>query len=317
MDEKVVKNYAASKKSFVHLVLSFLLIFQAGCSISRPFHPQATATTTVTSRPTSTETNTPLPSETPTKVPPPVSIAGCLSQEDCPSARPVSKFFKGQDSFSYNVEYPLTIYSGMQVWLTYQWCAKDDSILQANMEDIEFVFTIDGVSYIENLEQGSSSMQDENDPSVIYPCHSIGGVLSKGITGQTYRVTIGVRLPGNTSNGWNTLGAGDYLNVFLVTKDSLASPVPIPTRTPTRIPPTLAPCDATSVLDIWNQSDGTAIFYISGPAIYSFIMDGGERSLFNVCPGDYNYSSVACEITQHVGTMTIHGGRNWIIIECH
>jgi hypothetical protein len=280
-------------KTNVLAVILALIPILAGCSFAAP--PPATATPTPTNTPFPTSTDTPFPTATPTKPPPPLMISGCLSADTCASAKPIRNYF--ETPLNYNVRYSIDVYTSSEVWFSFEWCAIDQVTLDQNIANLEFEFTIDGVPYLETLSQGYTSMQD--DASVSHPCYSIGGVLSGWRSGSSYQIVIGVTLLTDTFNGWNTFGAGDYLNVFLANKIDLPTPEPTRTPEPIIVPPTLAPCNATAVFRVSNLTSQPAILYLSGPASYAFTAEpGGSISTYLICPGGYSYTEVVCGNTR-------------------
>jgi hypothetical protein len=153
-------------------------------------------------------------------------------------------------------------------------------------------------------------MQDQNDPTVFYPCYSIGGVLSGWQNGDPHQITIGAKLLADISNGWNEFNAGDYLNVFTVTPTDMATPIldtatptrtstprvydtAIPTDTPVPLFSPIPPCSPTSSIKFYYSSStsGALTIVLSGPAVYTFTMYPGDIVTISVCPGTYTYDA--------------------------
>ena len=302
-----------SKKNTVILSIIPLLVSSlAGCSFAAP---QATPTPTATP----TLTDTPFPTSTPTKVPAPVTILGCLYADACVSAYPILDYFGKSDTLTYNIQYPMTVYTGSEVWFFYEWCSIDRVTLEKNLESMEFIFTIDNISYLEKIDQGNTSRQDQKKPSVSYPCHSIGGVLSGWQIGKPHKIVIGSILFADISDGWNTFPAGDYLDMYMINPTNVATQIP-PTATPTPIntPKSEQPldCGIMGTLYISNGSPGWLTVTITGTATYNFTVAPYTRKIACINTGSYDY---AAQSTECSGTVygTISGeGTFWIGVYC-
>ena len=275
-------NTTVRKVLLLAVILSF--VSPQGCSSS------GTAPATATP----TQTDTPSPTSTPTKVPPPVTIWGCFYAGACASAFSIRNYFSHDGPLNYNVEYPATVYTGDEVWFSFEWCAADRATLEKNLENMEFTFTIDGNFNLEDLDRGNTSMQDHNDPSVSFPCYSIGGALSGWQNGKPHKVVIGATFLVDISNGWSTHSAGDYLNIFLIMPSDVPTPTP-PSSTPTASPtlPVAEPCVAVSSISIKNETDSLITMSLTGPATFTYTLQVGWNYL-PVCAGSYSYTAIMC-----------------------
>jgi hypothetical protein len=164
----------------------------------------------------------------------PLTIWACFYADGCPNANSFRNYFGKDAIFTYGVQVPLTIYYGDEVLFSFEWCAKDRSTLETNKKNMEFVFTIDSVSYAESLGRGSTSMTDPNDPSIVYPCFTVGASLSGWKNGDLHLIGIGAKFLDEIKNGWATSGAGDYIYLFMVNPNDTAPTSSLPKATPTR-----------------------------------------------------------------------------------
>jgi hypothetical protein len=274
--------------------------------------PSATPTITPSATPTATftPTITPTATFTPTATPlPPVKISGCLNADDCPDAKLITRFFPEDSTRSYNIEYPVTIPYDANVRFYSGWCAIDGATLDENMDHIQFVFTIDDVSYVDDLKRDHISNEDENDPNVIHPCFAVGGVLSGWKLSQSHLVTIGVKITDKIFDGWDTYLAGTpqlrtyRINpAFIPTVTFTPTITQTPTRAPTRVAPTFIPvtatppapaCDNMGSIHVTNNTGGWMTVTLNGPAQYSFSFLQKDNDL-SVCKGEYKYTAYGC-----------------------
>jgi hypothetical protein len=195
-----------ARKLFILAVLLILLI--TGCSgkISS-FQP-------VVATPTSSVTVALDPAATSTGIPAPLTIYGCLSSDACPSANLIRSYFEEGETLYYNTQYSVVVPFGDEIRFFYGWCSIDRAVLEDNRAHMEYVFTIDGVSYLDKIDQGYTSMPNENDPTLSYPCYSIGGVLSGWKVGEPHQIVIGAKFLEDIYDGWTTSSAGDYLMLY-------------------------------------------------------------------------------------------------------
>jgi hypothetical protein len=177
-------------------------------------------------------------------------------------------------------------------------------------------------------------MPNDSDPTLTYPCYSIGGVLSGWKVGESHQIVIGAKFLADIYDGWTISAAGDYLMMYQITPRDIPTQVP-PTATPkvtatstrrptstpapqvydTAVPPvydTAVPpvydtpvpaCDATGSVSIDNGTDGTVTIYLSGPANYTFYLGQGGNTV-NVCPGSYSYTAYGCGGASDSGTVS-------------
>ena len=182
----------------------------------------------------------------------------------------------------------------------FDWCAIDEATLQQNLGKMQLIFTIDEVSYVDALQMQFTNQQDQNDPTLSYPCFYIGAVLRGWHIGETHQVSIGYSDAVSINDGWDTYEAGTWVFIYAVNPGALPTATFTPTRTATQQPlptipyytPTLA-CEALASIIITNDTGGPLTLYLNGPASYSFSLGSGDTTL-SVCPGLYNYTAYGC-----------------------
>jgi hypothetical protein len=296
------------------VVLAFAIL---ACTVKLPFlqpTPTATFTKTATSTSTSTATFTPSPSPTPL---PPVTIRGCLSEEECPQANLIASYFPEDIERYANMTYPVALPYADQVRFAFGWCALDQAALDQNLQNIEFVFEIDGTSYLNDVGSGYLDSYDEENPYIVHPCYYIGAALSGWQIGEQHEVTIGMRILAEINDGWDTYYRSNSFYIYKVQPADLptATPTATVTNTPRPLPtipyytPTPA-CQASSAITITNSTGGTVTLYLNGPANYVFYLGTGDTTL-SVCPGTYSYTAYGCGGASDSGSMTSGDGHEF------
>ena len=274
--------------------------------------PTATQTPSPTQTPTATPTRTYAPTPTATPVPP-LEITGCLTAQDCPDAVPVRSFFAADEAIKYGGMYPVTIPADTSLHFAQRWCAIDTMNLMNSLKDFEYIFLIDGVSYVDLLNRGDTSMTDSQDPKITYPCVSVGGYLSGWKAGESHTITIGGRITAETSDGWDTYQPREDVIKYVVgpvnataTPTRTRTPTPRPTYTPAPyIPPTPA-CGEKGHIVIDNATGGIITLYLNGPASYTFQLGDGRTTL-EVCGGSYTFTAYGCGGASLSGTIGTSG----------
>jgi hypothetical protein len=286
--------------------------------------PTPTNTSTVTNTPTATQTPTATPTRTYTPTPtatpvPPLAITGCLDPQDCPDARPVHSFFAADEPINYGGMYPVTVPADTSLYFTQRWCALDTMNLMNSLKKFEYIFLIDGVSYVGLLKRGDTTMTDSKDPKITYPCVSVGGYLSGWKAGESHTITIGGRITAETSDGWDTYQPREDVIKYVVGPVNVTA-TPTQTRTPTRtrtptprptytpapyIPPTPA-CGEKGHIVIDNATGGIITLYLSGPTAYTFQLGDGRTTL-EVCGGSYTFTAYGCGGASLSGTIGTSG----------
>lgn len=172
--------------------------------------------TPIASFSTPVPTRVPPPTATTTAPAAPLVVEGCLHNDACAFDYSIYSLFGGMGSIENNVAYPATVSTRDRIRFFFGWCTLDQAALDENMANMVFVFNIDGVSHLDQMEAGYYSMLDENDESISYPCYAIGGVLSGFRVGETHQVEIGARFQNDIFDGWDNYEAGPHLKIFLL-----------------------------------------------------------------------------------------------------
>ncbi len=170
--------------------------------------------------PTAASATPPLNTPTPTAVVSQLSsftISGCTYTDDCPDAVAIVDLFAENATPEYNTEYKVSISQDKKVYFFSGWCAINRITLNKNLENMKFVFTIDGKSYFENTKQEYFYQQNETDSTKQNACYGVGGVVSGWQQARTYRVVFGQRFEKAIFDGWDNYPQADQLNIYLLT----------------------------------------------------------------------------------------------------
>jgi serine/threonine protein kinase len=176
----------------------------------------APASLSVASVPPPQNNNTAIPTSTAAPLPP-VTISGCTSTDDCPDAVWITDLFGENETQEYNKEYGVSISQDKKVGFFSGWCTTERKILDENLANMEFVFTIDGKSHFDSLKKEYFDQQNETDSTKQNSCYGIGGVTSGWQKGHTYRVEIGPVFKKEVFDGWDTYPQSEQLNIYLIT----------------------------------------------------------------------------------------------------
>jgi hypothetical protein len=176
----------------------------------------APASPSVTSAPPPQDNNTAVPTSIALE-PPSIAISGCTSADDCPDAVRIIDLFGENETLEYNTEYKVTISQDKKVRFFSGWCTPDRKTLDENLKSINFEFTIDGKSHIENIKKEYYDQQNDTDSTKQDSCYGVGGVASDWQKVHTYRVVIGQVFEKQIFDGWDTYPAGEQLRIYLIT----------------------------------------------------------------------------------------------------
>jgi hypothetical protein len=301
-----------TSRSLGSLILVSILVafFVASCAApveapATPTHtPTPSFTPTVPEPATATATlflppSTPIPSITPLP-PPPVTVTGCVLLEDCPEAKLVDIYLGTQlkNNEIYTVEFHYT----EKMLVVASWCAVDEGTLKENLKQIRYLFTIDGVSYLDlaKVSQGTRISQDKYDRANVTRCTYIGAMLSGWPEWESYHeVRIGYRFPNGVYDGLNNY------NPFTISYGFVMRPFSVATQTPQYLPP----CDVSSSISVNNTTGSIFKLFLTGPADYEFVINPGQNNL-PVCPGYYHYEGKGCG-TLGVDSGTLSSGESY------
>jgi uncharacterized protein YraI len=141
------------------------------------------------------------------------------------------------------------------------------------------------------------SMNVRSGPGTAYTIQKFvvrGDILI--ILGQAYDCGwLEVLMP-DGQTGWVS---AMYLTYDLACSEIAKSSIP---PVPTSVAQTSS-CDASSSINISNDTGGSVTLYLSGPASYSFNLGTGESTV-SVCPGSYSYTAYGCGGASETGNMS-------------
>lgn len=165
--------------------------------------------------PPSQNTNTAIPTSTASELPF-ITVLGCTSTDDCPDAVQVVDLFGKNETLGYNTEYKVSISHDKNVHFFSGWCAIDRKTLDENLNNMQFVFTIDGKSYSENIKNEYYDQQNETDTTKQNSCYGVGGVASGWQMAHTYRVVVGQIFEKQIFDGWDIYPQAEQLYIYSI-----------------------------------------------------------------------------------------------------
>jgi serine/threonine protein kinase len=146
-----------------------------------------------------------------------ISVSGCTSADDCPDVIWITDLFGENETLEYNTEYKVSISQDKKVGFYSGWCTTDRKTLDENLNNMEFVFTIDGKSQIDNLKKEYYDQQSDTDSTKQNSCYGIGGAANDWQKSHTYRVVIGEIFEKQVFDGWDTYPPSEQLHIYLIT----------------------------------------------------------------------------------------------------
>jgi len=221
-----------SRKRLLWVVVFILItLLLSGCGPGQMIEPTQTPippTSTNTPVPP-TATDTPVP---PTETPVPtqasaIIVSGCFAGDDCPDADPIEELSGEGNSSGYGKEYKISTSANKRVSFFYGWCTTDRETLDENLENMEFVLTIDDVSHVQALRKEYFESEDPGNPAIKMPCYGVGGVASGWEDAHTYRVIFGVIFHKAIFDGWDNYPPSERTSTYLITT---ASGLPAPAK---------------------------------------------------------------------------------------
>jgi len=148
---------------------------------------------------------------------PRLDILGCNPVSECPdSAVSIRSFFGENEILQYNTEYPVSVSLDTEVRFYIGWCTLEQEMLDDNLQHIEFVFSVDGTSFIDQFKTNTYTVQDDTDSTKLNYCHSVGGVISGWQKDQDYQIVFGMIFTDTIFDGWDTYEPGDYTRIYLI-----------------------------------------------------------------------------------------------------
>jgi hypothetical protein len=284
-------------------IIPFILaILSCSFGFPSPVVVQPTVASQSTSIAITSSTNTPRPTFTPTEVNLPLTVAGCLLWDYCPGAVPVHIYFDNSEKREYNILYPVPVSYKDTIRFLYVWCAVDRSTLDENLAHMEYVFTIDGVSYLDYIDQGYTTFDDDINPYKYYPCYTMAAVLSGWKIGESHEVVVGAKFLEEISNGWKTSPAIDHLMIYNIIPSDIP-PAPTITPTPSASDTPVPSCEVSGSIIVTNNTDGQLSISFQGQADFIYTLGTGMTQAFAVCPGVYFYEVYGCGDDYYSGTV--------------
>ncbi|HET7143122.1 MAG TPA: protein kinase [Anaerolineales bacterium] len=160
--------------------------------------------------------NTAIPTST-VSGPASITVTGCMYADDCPDAVDIVELFGKNETQELNTEYKVSISQDKKVSFFAGWCATDRKTLNGNLNNITFVFSIDGISYIANNKQEYFNQQNETDSTKQNSCYGIGAVAGGWQKAHTYRVVFGHTIEKPIFDGWDSFPQSEQLYIYLIT----------------------------------------------------------------------------------------------------
>lgn len=143
-------------------------------------------------------------------------IAGCSSAIKCPdAARPYTLFGEGVD-IGDGAYHAAEIEPSSELLFIKGWCTNDQALLHQNLEHIEFVFNINGISYTDYLESQYRAQPNVDNAEETDYCYLEGAVIQDWSSGS-YEIEFGFRSDTEIYDGWDTFPAQEFLNRFVLT----------------------------------------------------------------------------------------------------
>lgn len=140
-------------------------------------------------------------------------IAGCASDLHCPDATLATGLLGNDTSVNFDKYFLARIASGDAIRFVVGWCTNEPSLLPQNLEHIEFIFDVDGYSYVDTLESQSWSQPGaENNQETEY-CYQEGAVIRNWDRG-IYHIQFGFRIHEEIYDGWETYSPQEYIRYY-------------------------------------------------------------------------------------------------------
>jgi hypothetical protein len=167
-----------------------------------------------------------------------LTVKGCTRAE-CPNSFSVDKLLPAP--IDYGAVHPVTVVAGGSLYFGYRWCAKTQPIRDDNLQNMVYVFTIDGV-------RRDTEMKREDYSTKGMYCSEWSGEVGGFQAGHSYLITEGFLASVSLNDGWNDIPAStDMVLEFTVNTNNPSSSQPSPTITPTLPGPAAAPTVSVSL----------------------------------------------------------------------
>ena len=291
------------------ILISFFLIVVFLLSISCSLIPAGVADIFATKTNTSVPTPTDIPTSTATPLPT-VDFYSCRYSSDCPQAVGIGDYVNGEYNGSgYQV---VSIPYDRVIHFSSSWIAKDNTILEKNIQSIKWVLKIDGIDYFtpDLLQAGVS--RDKKGDGVAYPGMWLGVVLEGWEIDVAHEIEIGFILEEAVYDGWAITKAGTsfvtkyqlvpaWIPTPTITLTPTITPSPTPTNTLTPtwviIYPTVQPAATTPggvvynlTITVINNTTSSRKVVFTGPMTLTFNLSPGQTMSQQAVRGSYKYS---------------------------
>jgi len=150
---------------------------------------------------------------------PSLDILGCNPVSECPESAVIRNFPDEVEELGYNTENPVSVPMDAEVGFFIRWCTLEQELLEQNLKHIEFAFTVDGVSFIDQFKPRTYTVQDQADSTKLNYCHSVNGVVSGWQVDHTYRIVFGIKYEEAIFDGWDIYEPGEYTLTYLISAE--------------------------------------------------------------------------------------------------
>ncbi|MCG7853276.1 MAG: hypothetical protein MIO92_12210, partial [Methanosarcinaceae archaeon] len=247
--------------------------------------------------------------------------------KDCPQAVWIGDFVNEEnDGNGYQV---VRIPYDRVIHLSSRWLAMDDILLGENLENIEWVFKIDGQDYFipDMLKADLYAVGDGDE--IPYPGKWLGVVLEGWEIGEVHEVEIGFIVKDDVFDGWRTTKAGtSFVTTYQLipariptstltstptltsttTATATLTPRPTNTRAPVQ-PVTTSPGGVTLNLTIKvvNKCTNQRTVVFTGPTNLTFILNPGQSQEQRAMQGTYKWTeTINANVSLIFGPLAIY-----------
>lgn len=145
-----------------------------------------------------------------------LKFTDCIVELECPEVERIWDQYPEDTTWDAVRIFEASIPADKPLRFSTGWCTKEQGLLQENLDEIEYVFTIDGVSYADKLKFQYQSNPDSNDETMTDYCQVGGVVVSGWQPGRRYNIEAGVLIKEALSDGWRDYITGEKLYSHLL-----------------------------------------------------------------------------------------------------
>ncbi|MBI2334087.1 MAG: hypothetical protein HYU84_18325 [Chloroflexi bacterium] len=149
-----------------------------------------------------------------------LQFTDCVVELECPDVDRIWDLYPEDTEWAAIRVFEASISADKPLRFSMGWCTKEESLLQSNLDQIELVFTINGVSYADKMKHQYDSNPDENDETRDDYCYLGGTVVSNWQKGVKYHIELGYLIKADINDGWDDYFRDEkrYSNLLLVIK---------------------------------------------------------------------------------------------------